>query len=146
MEDVKWLLKKYGFLIVLMAVIVITGSIALGKRDTKRNTEEVWEPPVVIESTEAVKEDESIEYFGEESPNPVEAPIGEKSEPVSILTAEEEQGLQDEAMWAAKQCMELYQGIEIAYPETEYSHTRSFSEKQRKDVVKRLANRGCKCF
>ena len=51
-----------------MAVIVIIGSIALGKRDTERNAEEVWEPPVVIESTEAVKEDESIECFGERIP------------------------------------------------------------------------------
>ncbi|SOY30384.1 hypothetical protein AMURIS_03111 [Acetatifactor muris] len=138
MEDVKWLLKRYGSLIVLMAVIVITGSIALGRRDTERNAEEVWGSPVVIESTEAVKEDEPIECFGEEPPNPAEAPIGEKAEPVSILTAEEEQGLQDEAMSAAEQCMELYKEIEIAYPETEYSHTRSFSEKQRKDVVKQL--------
>ncbi len=38
MEDVKWLLKRHGSLIALMAVIVITGSIAFGKRDTKRNT------------------------------------------------------------------------------------------------------------
>lgn len=142
MEDVKWLLKRYGSLIALMAVIVIIGSISLGKRDTKRNAEEVWEPPVVIESTEAVKEDESIECFGEESPNPAETPIGEKSEPVSILTAEEEQGLQDEAMSAAEQCMELYKEIEIAYPETEYSRIESFSEKQRKDVVKRLGEQG----
>ena len=87
---------------------------------------------------EAVKEDEPIECFGEESPNPAETPIGEKSEPVSVLTAEEEQSLQDEAMSAAEQCMELYKEIKIAYPETEYSHTRSFSEKQREDVVKQL--------
>ena len=70
--------------------------------------------------TEEERENLYPEYFGEESPNPAEAPIGEKSEPVSILTAEEEQGLQDEAMSAAKQCMELYKEIEIAYPETEY--------------------------
>ena len=142
MEDVKWLLKRYGSLIALMAVIVIIGSIALGKRDTERNAEEVWEPPVVIGSTEAVKEDEPIECFVEESPNPAETPIGEKSEPVSILTAEEEQNLQDEAMSAVEQCMELYKEIKITYPETEYSHTRSFSEKQRKDVVKRLGEQG----
>ncbi len=142
MEDVKWLFKRYDFLIVLMAVIVITGSIALGKRDTKRNTEEEWEHPVVIESTEAVKEDESVECFGEETPTPAEAPIGEKSEPVSILTAEEEQDLQDEAMSAAEQCMELYKEIEIAYLETEYSRIKNFSEKQRKDVVKRLGKQG----
>ena len=70
--------------------------------------------------TEEERENLYPEYFGEESPNPAEAPIGEKSEPVSILTAEEEQGLQDEAMSAAKQCMELYKESEIAYPETEY--------------------------
>ena len=64
------------------------------------------------------------------------------TEPVSILTAEEEQGLQDEAMWAAKQCMELYQGIEIAYPDTAYSRIENFTEKQRKDVVKLLGGQG----
>lgn len=142
MEDVKWLLKRYGSLIALMAVIVIIGSIALGKRDTERNAEEVWEPLVVIESTEAVKEDEPIECFGEESPNPAETPIGEKSEPVSILTAEEEQNLQDEAMSEVEQYMELYKEIKITYPETEYSRIESFSEKQRKDVVKRLGEQG----
>ena len=39
MEDVKWL-KRYGSfieLIVLIVVIVITGSIAFGKRDMERN-------------------------------------------------------------------------------------------------------------
>ena len=142
MEDVKWLLRRYGSFIVLMAVIVIMGGIALGKRDTERNTEEVWEPPAVIENTEAVKEDEPIECFEEGSPNPAEAPIGEKLEPVSILTAEEEQDLLDEAMSVAEQCMGLYKEIEVAYPETEYSRIENFSEKQRKDVVKRLANRG----
>ena len=142
MEDVKWLIKKYGFFIVLMVILVIIGSIVLGKRGSEKNAEEVWEPPVVIESTEAVKEDEPIECFVEESPNPAETPIGEKSEPVSILTAEEEQNLQDEAMSAAEQCMELYKEIKITYPETEYSHTRSFSEKQRKDVVKQLGEQG----
>ena len=48
MEDVKWLLKKYGSLIALMIIIVITGSIVLGKRSSERNAEEVWEPPIEI--------------------------------------------------------------------------------------------------
>ena len=142
MKDVKWSIKRYGSFIVLTAVIIITGSIALGKRDTERNTEEVRESPVVIENTEAVKEDESVECFEEESPNPAEALTGEKPEPVSILTAEEEQDLQDEAISAARQCMDLYKEIEIVYPETAYSYMKSFSEKQRKDVVKRLGEQG----
>lgn len=83
-----------------------------------------------------------IECFEEESPNPTEALIGEELEPVSILTAEEEQDLQDNAMSAAELCMELYEEIEIAYAETEYSCIESFSEKQSEDVVKRLGEQG----
>ena len=48
MEDVKWLLKKYGLLIVLMVIIVVICSIIFGKRGSEKNAEEVWEPPVEI--------------------------------------------------------------------------------------------------
>lgn len=64
------------------------------------------------------------------------------SEPVSILTIEEEQNLRDEAMSAAEQCGELYKEAEIVYPETEYSRIEGFSEQQRKEVVKRLGEQG----
>ena len=64
------------------------------------------------------------------------------SEPVSILTTEEEQNLRDEAMSAAEQCGELYKEAEIVYPETEYSRIEGFSEQQRKEVVKRLGEQG----
>lgn len=142
MEDVKWILKKYGSLIVLMVIIVIIGSIILWKRGSEKNAEEVWEPPVIIESTEDIKEDELIEYFAEESGNPTEVFIGETSEPVSILTAEEEQDLQKEAMSAAEQCMGLYKEVEIAYPGTAYSRIEGFSDQQRKEVVKQLGEQG----
>lgn len=141
-EGVKSLLKRYGFLIVLMAVIAITGRIALGKSGSEKNTEEMWESPVIIESTESAKEDESIGCFVVESGDSAKAPIEETSEPVSILTAEEEQRLQDEALSAAGQCRELYKEIDIAYPETEYSCIENFSEKQRKDVVNLLGEQG----
>ena len=64
------------------------------------------------------------------------------SEPVSILTTEEEQNLRDEAMSAAEQCRELYKEAEIVYPETEYSRIEGFSDQQRKEVVKRLGEQG----
>lgn len=142
MEDVKWLLKKYGFLIVLMVIIVRIISIILGKRGFERNTEEVRELPVMIEGTEIVTEDESTENFMEEPADFTEISVQEISEPVSILTAEEEQNLQDEAMSAAEQCTELYKEAEIVYPGTEYSRIEGFSDKQRKDVVKRLGEQG----
>jgi len=47
-KDVKWLLKKYGFLIVLMVIIVVICSIIFGKRGSEKNAEEVWEPLVEI--------------------------------------------------------------------------------------------------
>ncbi len=72
-----------------MVIIVIAGSIVLEKRDAKGHTEE-------------------------EPPNPTEAPIGENGGSASILTAAEEQSLQDEAMLAARQCMEFYRESEIA--------------------------------
>lgn len=139
-EDVKWHLKRRGSLMALVAVTVI-GGIALGKRDANRNTEEVWEVPAVIESTEAVKKEESTECLGEESGNPVEVSPMDTSV-VSILTAEEEQSLRDEALAAAEQCKELYREIEIVNPETEYSRIENFSEKQRSDVAKRLGEQG----
>ena len=121
MEDVKGFLKKYSsfvVLIVLMGIMVITGRIIAtlsGERGSfEKTTEEVWEPSAITESTE----------------------------PVSVLTAEEEKNLQDEAMSAAKQCMGLYKEVEIVYPGTEYSYVEDFSEKQRKEAVKQLGDHG----
>jgi len=55
-EDVKWLLKKYGFLIVMMVIIVVTSSIILEKWGSEKNAEEVWEPPVEILSNNIAEE------------------------------------------------------------------------------------------
>lgn len=49
MKDVKWLLKKYGFLIVLMVIVAVTGSIVLGKdraADTDRQVEKGYDLPI----------------------------------------------------------------------------------------------------
>ncbi|MDE6203479.1 MAG: ATP F0F1 synthase subunit B, partial [Lachnospiraceae bacterium] len=45
-EEVKWILKKYGFLIALIVIVVIVSSIVLGKRGPEKNAEVVWEPQV----------------------------------------------------------------------------------------------------
>ena len=132
---------KFGFLIVLAGIMVITGSIVMERIGFEKQAEK-GAAPVRIENTEVVKEDELIEYFMEQHGEPTEASIGDTSEPVSILTAEEEQNLQDEAIAAAEQCMELYKEVEITYPETEYSRIEGFSDQQRKDVVKQLGKQG----
>ena len=83
MVDVKWHLKKYVFFIVLMVMVVITGNIVLGKRGSGKNTEEVWEPPVIMESMEEVKEEEPteysyIEFFSDQQRKDVVKQLGEQ--------------------------------------------------------------------
>lgn len=58
MEDVKWLLKKCGLPILILLFAVIAGVICWGKLHTEERkvAEEVWEPPVEIENSEATTE------------------------------------------------------------------------------------------
>ncbi len=53
-----------------------------------------------------------------------------------------EQRLRDEALSAAKQCMELYKDVRIFYSQTSYSYIENFSDEQRKGVVKCLGEQG----
>ena len=47
MEDVKWLLKKWGFPMLVLLIVVIAGVICWGKlhKEEMKVAEEVWEPP-----------------------------------------------------------------------------------------------------
>lgn len=110
MKDVKWILKKYSFLIVLLVLIAIAGSIIFGKKESKQRTEVVWEPPVIFESQETETENKITENTTKDFvKDSEEMPVWENSEPVSLLTAQEEQNLQDEAISAARQCIKHYQ-------------------------------------
>lgn len=59
MEDVKWLLRKCGLLILLLLIFVIVGVICWGKmhEEEQKVAEEVWEPHVEIENSEAETEE-----------------------------------------------------------------------------------------
>lgn len=57
MEDVKWLFRKYGILILVS--IISTGIIIEGQRKKQEfQAEEVWEPPIEIENIRENKENE----------------------------------------------------------------------------------------
>lgn len=135
-------LTENRILLLFIIIIVIISSILLGKGGSEKSAEEVEESPVTINSTEIVTEDKSSEIFVGEPAESSEISVRENSKPASILTAEEEQNLQDKAMSAAEQCTELYKEAEIVYPGTEFSRIEGFSDKQRKDVVKRLGEYG----
>ena len=61
MEDVNWLLKKCGLPILILLFAVIVGVICWGKLHTEERkvAEEVWEPPVEIENSEASIEEDA---------------------------------------------------------------------------------------
>ena len=66
-----------------MVMVVITGNIVLRKRGSGKNTEEVWEPPVIMESMEEVKEEEPteyshIEFFSDQQRKDVVKQLGEQ--------------------------------------------------------------------
>jgi len=66
MEDVKWLLRKCGLPILLLLIFVIAGVVCWGELHTEKQkvAEEVWEPPVEIENSEAETEEAESQHIG----------------------------------------------------------------------------------
>jgi len=151
-EDVKWLIKKYGFFIVLMVIIVIIGSIVLGKRGSEKNAEEVWEPPVEILSDHT-----SVPVGNEEiiSGNNIEEKSVEENETESetslwflpqaencLITETEKDELKDTALTAAEQVREVYKGIELISESSYGSNIKEFTREQCREVVALLGKAG----
>ena len=149
MEDVKWLLKKYGSLIVLMVIIVITGSIVLGKRSSERNAEEVWEPPIeILSDNTSVPSGANKEISG----NTVAGEEEEESETESdsemesslwffpqtekcLITEAEKDELKDTALAAAEQVKEMYKDIELISESSYGSNIKGFTREHCRKVV-----------
>ena len=58
MEDERWLLRRFGLPILLLLIFVIVGVICCGKihEEEQKGAEEVWEPPIEMENSEAATE------------------------------------------------------------------------------------------
>ena len=70
MEDLKWLFKKYGLLLLILLIVVILSVLCWSKLHGKpeKKAEEVWEPPVIIseKETETIPE-ETVTETSEET-------------------------------------------------------------------------------
>ena len=151
MEDVKWLLKKYGFLIVLMVIIVVICSIIFEKMDSEKNTEEVWEPPVEIPFS---NENEILSNnIAEENIEESETESESKSDTESslwflpqaencLITESEKDELKDRAMEAAGQVKDVYKDIELEEGVSYGSNIKEFTKEQRREAVALLGNAG----
>ena len=150
MEDVKWLIKKYGFFIVLMVILVIIGSIVLGKRGSEKSAEEVWEPPVEINIDHS-----PVSSGGEEeilSNNISEESVEENETESSLwflpqaenclITETEKDELKDVALTAAEQVKEAYKDIKLIGESPYGSNIKEFTREQCREVVTLLGRAG----
>ena len=150
MEDVKWLIKKYGFFIVLMVILVIIGSIVLGKRGSEKNAEEVWEPPVEINidhsPVSSGNEEEILSNnISEESveENETESSLWFLPQAENCLITETEKDeLKDVALTAAEQVKEAYKDIKLIGESPYGSNIKEFTWEQCREVVTLLGRAG----
>lgn len=117
MEDVKWLLRKCGLPILLLLIFVIAGVVCWGELHTEKQkvAEEVWEPPVEIENSEAETEEAENAETSTESAYWF---IPQASD--DLLTEEEKEQLQSTVLSAAESVREItamqnHEAIEAFY-------------------------------
>ena len=139
MEDMKWLLRRCGLPISLLLIFVIVGAICWGKihEEEQKVAEEVWEPPVEIENSEAETEEaENAETFTESA----YWFIPQASD--CLISDEEKEQLQSMALSAADSVAEIYKDIVIADAPSYSSGISEFTDEQRKTVVEQLGTSG----
>ena len=131
MEDVKWLLKRCGFLILILLIVVIAEMICWGRLHTeeKKVAEEVWEPPVEIEDSETVTSIDSAYWF-----------ISQSSD--CLISEEEKEQLQNMVLSAAESVKEIYKDVIITDAANYSSGVSEFTSEQRKTVVEQLGAAG----
>lgn len=139
MEDVKWLLRKCGLPILLLLIFVIAGVVCWGELHTEKQkvAEEVWEPPVEIENSEAETEEAENAETSTESAYWF---IPQASD--DLLTEEEKEQLQSTVLSAAESVREIYKDIVIADALSYSSGISEFTKEQRKAVVEQLGRNG----
>lgn len=139
MEDVKWLLKRCGFLILILLIVVIAGMICWGRLHTeeKKVAEEVWEPPVEIEDSETVTEEENDT---ETSIDSAYWFIPQSND--CLISEEEKKQLQNMVLSAAESVKEIYKDVIITDAANYSSGVSEFTSEQRKEVAEQLGKAG----
>ena len=139
MEDVNWLLKKWGFPILMLLIAVIAGVLCCGKQHTEEQkaAEEVWEPPVEIKDSETITKEESDT---ETSIDSAYWFIPQASD--CLISDEEKQHLQSIALAAAESVSGIYKDVEIVDESSYFSGISEFTSEQRKMVVEELGKSG----
>ncbi len=139
MRNIKLLIRKYGFLSLILLIVVIVGGV-LGRKfytEDKKVEEEIWKPSVEMKSSEIITtEDTNLETSTDST-----YWVIPQAEDCFILD-EEKQQLQNKALSAAESVSEIYKDIEIVDISSYSSGITEFTREQRKAVVKKLGENG----
>ena len=140
MEDLKWLFKKYGLLLLILLIAVILSVLCWSKFHGKseKKAEEVWEPPVVIseKETETIPE-ETVTETSEES-----AFWFLPQSAACLLSETEKQQIQDQVLLAAESVGKIYKDVIVPDAPNYSSGVAEFTAEQRKAVVEQLGSAG----
>lgn len=139
MEDVKWLLKKWGFPILILLIAVMAGAVCWGKlyTEVEKAAEEVWKPPVEIKDSETITEKENNMEISTDS---VYWFIPQSDD--CLISEKEKEQLQSTVLSAAESVKEIYKDVIIADAANYSSGVSEFSSEQRKAVVEQLGKAG----
>lgn len=135
MEDVKWLLKKCGIpFILLFAAVTVLGN-GWGKQhvEERKAVEEVWEPPLIIISSESAGAAEAETETSTESAYWFVPQAG-----YCLISEEEKLLLQSRALSAAELAALIYKDALISDVSNYSSGISDFTSEQRKAVVEIL--------
>lgn len=139
MEDIKWLSRKYGIVILIMIFVISAGIIIIEQRKKQEfQAEEVWEPPIEIENIkESDGENNVVDSSTKESPYWL-VPQAEK-----CLISDEEKGeLQNNVLSAVSLVSNIYKETIIPEEQKNVIGGIQFPDEQRKKVVEQLGNAG----
>lgn len=135
MRNIKLLIRKYGFLSLILFIVIIVEGSCQGKFHTedKKVEEEVWKPSVEMKSSEIItKEDTNLETSTDSTYWVI--PQAEDC----FISDEEKEQLQNKALSAAESVSEIYKDIEIVDESSYFSGITEFTREQRKAVVEKL--------
>ncbi len=135
MRNIKLLIRKYGFLSLILFIVIIVEGSCQGKFHTedKKVEEEIWKPSVEMKSSEIITtEDTNLETSTDSTYWVI--PQAEDC----FISDEEKEQLQNKALSAAESVSEIYKDIEIVDESSYFSGITEFTREQRKAVVEKL--------
>ena len=130
MEEMKWIIKKYGICFLLALSLTVIGCIVWEKKEAvyPAGSRGVKVPFVQIDSQEQIESGDGAPYA--------------YTEPECVLLMDEQQKLQNSAVSAAEMCAGFYSAVESVNDngEISYASTIELTEQQRKDIINLLGD------